>query len=216
MNLSVLIGTCDKYKSLWEPFQICFNRYWKHNTNNIFVTDTLDVPTYTETKFNTIKAQGNWGSRMLKGIESIKEDYIFFILEDYLFHYSYSEKQLNNYLELAKRHNIDRLQISPGKYETNLDESVHGLDKVFNNNRYSISMQPSIWKKEFLVEILLPNYSAWDFELKGSKALKNLNKNIFIDKNIPSVYFNAVRKGMRKSSGFSEFFKRENLKEFDL
>jgi len=211
MNLSVLIGTCDKYKSLWEPFQICFNKYWKPNTNNIFATDTLDVPIYTKTKFNTIKSQGSWGSRMLNGIQSIKEDYIFFILEDYLFHYSYSEKQLNTYLELAKHHNIDRLQIAPSGLQTYLNESVDGLNKFSNTSEYLISMQPSIWKKEFLIETLLPKYSPWDFELQGSKLLKNSNKNIFIDKSLPSVYFNAVRRGMKKSPGFNEFFKKENL-----
>lgn len=213
MNLGVLIGSCDSYSKLWEPFQICFDRYWKHSTTNVFVTDTLDVPQYTETKFETVKAEGSWGSRMLKGLDAIKEDYIFFILEDYLFNYTYSEEDINKYIELCIKHNIDRLQLAPSGYQTYLDEQVDGLNKFTPNSGYLVSMQPSIWKKEFIKKTLLPNYSPWDFELTGSRLLLNSDSNIFIDKNVPPVYFNAVRRGMNKSPGFNEFFERENLEK---
>ena len=213
MNLAVLIGSCDAYFPLWEPFQVCFNKYWSHKTNNVFVTETLDVPQYAETKFNIIKVKGNWGSRMLKGIDFIKEDYIFFILEDYLFNYEYSKEFLENSIRLCDKYNIDRLQISPSGHQTYQEEQVDGLNKFSPSSQYLISMQPSIWKKEFLYKTLLPECSPWDFELIGSQLISKLDNNIFIDKKIPSVYFNAVRRGMIKSPGFDQFFEKENLKK---
>lgn len=214
MNLTTLIGTCDSYSSLWEPFQITFNRYWKLNTENIFVGETVEVPHYTDTKFTTILSESEtWGARMRKGIESCKTDYIFFILEDYFFNYSYTEKQLQDYLEICDKHNIDRLQISPSGHQLYSEIEVDGVVQFSNNSEYLISMQPSIWRKSFLYEVLLPEYSPWDFEIEGSHKMLKEKSNIFIDKKVPSVYFNAVRKGKSKSPGWKEFFIQQNIVE---
>lgn len=61
-------------------------------------------------------------------------------------------------------------------------------------------MQPSIWRKEFLLITLLSTFSPWDFELKGTELLKNKESNIFIDKLVKNVYFHGVGKGFKKSS----------------
>ena len=213
MDLSVLIGSCDAYKELWEPFQICFNRNWKHHTKNIIVTDTLEVPVTTDTPLLTVKETGSWGKRMKKGLDSIASDYVLFLLEDYLLTYTYTEEQLENYIYICKKHNIDRLQISPSGHQLYSNIEVDGVTKFSNNSQYLISMQPSIWKKSFLYEILFSEYSPWDFEIQGSNKLLTQGYNIFIDKKVPSVYFNAVRKGKQKSPGWEEFFQQQGIKE---
>lgn len=215
-NLTVLIGTCDKYHKLWDNFQICFDRYWKFNTKNIFVSEKLEVPTITKTKFDTITFDGNskWGARMLRGVESCQTDYIYFILDDYFLNYEMSNSQLDNYLQQMKLHNMDRLQISPSGFQQYQSVDYTDFLKFKQNSSYLISMQPSIWNKRFLQKVLSETYSPWDFEIRGSALLKKSNHNIFIDKSMNSIYFNAVRKGFKKSSGWDEFKIKENLKDF--
>lgn len=213
MNLSVLIGTCDKYEPLWETFQICFNKYWTVDTQNVFVSETKEVPNFTSTKFSTILAEGDWGNRIIQGISEIKSDYIFFILDDYFFNYTYSKDVLERYVRFCTNNNIDRLQVSPSEYQIYTDFSIEGYTKFSPMSQYQISMQPSIWSKSFLLDALNPFYSPWDFEIKESTRLIGQSKNIFIDRSIPSPYFNAVRKGMKKSPGWNEFFAKENIKE---
>jgi hypothetical protein len=215
MNLSVIIGSCDSYQELWKPFQICFDKYWKHKTENIFITETQDVPIYTNTNFKTIRAAGEfWGERMLQGIENSKNDYILFLLEDYFLDYYYSSDQVSNWIVDCEFHNINRLQISPSGYQ--IYKEIDGMKYHQIDKNYLISLQPSIWKKSFLTKTLFPNYSPWDYEIKGSLALKNKENSVFIDKSVPKVYFNAVRKGKKKSEGWHEFFEKEGLDDFDL
>jgi len=216
-NLTVLIGSCDSYHRLWKPFQICFDRYWKHDTKNLFVTENDSVPGYTPTEFVTL-TPGNlsWGERMYKALDSIDTDYVFWILEDYFFDYTYTKEELENYLEFMKSHNVDRLQISPSGHQKYTDEVIKGFTKFADDSNYLISLQPSIWSVDFIKKVLDTEYSPWDFEIKGSNKLKNTVHNIFIDTNKGGVYFNAVRKGLKKSKGWDNFFKKENLDPISL
>jgi len=217
MNLSVLIGTCDKYSPLWENFSICFNRYWQIDTNNIFVGETKEVP-----NFKTILCDVNrpWGERMLTGIEECS-DYIFFILDDYFFHTSFTFDQINTYVQDANMFNINRLQIAPSSLQQYALDPLCPYNSIVDTSKYILSMQPSIWKKSFLKKVLLKEYSPWDFELTGSRVLHTLRDKqttckhrVYIDQNAPDCYFNAVRVGFKKSPRWEEFKNREQLKEF--
>ena len=43
---------------------------------------------------------------------------------------------------------------------------------------YSVSLQPSIWQKEFLLEILQKGENIWQTEIEGSKRIWESNKRI--------------------------------------
>ena len=223
-NLSVLIGTCDAYCPLWKNFSICFNRYWKHRTRNIFVGETISVPSYGDTKFETILCDKDrpWGERMLAGIE-MSSDYIFFIVEDFFLSYSYLKQQLDMYVEDMKLHKMNRLQISRGGPPGQNYVSVCNInyDRIADNSKYLISMQPSIWSREFLLRVLKPEYSPWDFEIEGSYQLRGKEKNTYIDRFYESfnVYFPAARSScygpdFRQEVGWEDFRKRHHLKDF--
>lgn len=213
MNLTVLIGSCDKYEPLWETFQISFDKYWNINTENLIVTETKQVPQYTETNIKTVAVTGKWGKRILKAIEEIDTDWIFFILEDYFFKYTYTEGQLIRYLQFCDKMKVDRLQIAPSKLQTYTTEVVDGYTKFARTSDYQVSIQPSIWSKSFIKQTLKPTYSPWDYELKGSAELKHENSQIYIDTKVPRVYFNALRKGMVKNTGWNDYFKQQKIKE---
>ena len=214
LDLSVLIASCDSslYSCMWKPFQICFDRYWKRDTDNIIVTEQEIVPQYTNTKFATC-APGvlPWGQRIIKGLEECSSDNVFFIMEDYLFFHTYSPEQMGRYLELVARHNIKRLQIAPSGHQTYTDEKTDGLTRFSDNSDYLVSMQPSIFNRQWLLDILEPSWTPWDFEIRGSRLLKYKHNKIYIDQSVPEVYFNAIRRGGKRSLGYKEFFEREGL-----
>lgn len=216
INLSTLIGSCDLYTPLLKPFQICFNKYWDINSKNIIITETIDVPNYTNTNFNIVKSTGNWGSRMLKGLDLIDTDYVFFILDDYFLQYKHPKNTIENYINLMEKHNLDRLQISPSGYQKYTNNVIENITEFSNQSNYLISLQPSIWRKEFIYKTLNPSYNPWEYELIGSKKLLNTDCKIYIDTNAPMMYWNAVRKGRKKSPGWDQFFKKENIKQPEI
>ena len=99
-----------------------------------------------------------------------------------------------------KKFEMDRLQLNPYDEKRELYSSDPHLcalkrdyQKINPNLKYSICMQPSLWDKNFILEVLKPNYSPWEFEILGSKYCKS--NNLFIDNSIKKhIYFNAARK----------------------
>lgn len=213
-KLTVLIGTCDKYEPLWENFTTCFNKYWQIDTRNIFVGETKPIP-----GFESVLPGLNlpWGQRMLEGIKECSE-YIFFLLDDYFLSDYWTEDLIKNYVKDIIKYNFNSLLISPSDFQTCLADLNSPYSNILDTSEYIISMQPTIWRKDYLQQVLLSHYSPWDFELTGSYVLNTQKTQetwkAYKDISAPSRYFNAVRKGFIKNPRWEEFKEKENLKDF--
>lgn len=220
-ELTVLIGTCDNYSFLWKNFSILFDRYWNFDTRNVFVGETKHVPQYTSTQFQTIACGKNlnWGEIMLEGINQCNTEKILLLLDDYFLRYSFSKTTILKYLKDFDVHKMDRLQISASGYQTYEYIDEVGYHKIRNSSDYLICTQPSIWRKSFLQKTILPEYSPWDYEIKGSRKIKGSNTKIFSDQSISKtatrmgseIYYNAINKG-KKTPKYYEFLSEHNLK----
>ena len=213
MNLSVLVATCDLYSKLWPNFLTCFNKYWEPSTNVLFVGETLVVPNYP-TYIPGLCIP--WGARMLGALENCAEN-VFFIFEDYYLAEKLHIERIQKYLDAVEKHNMNRLQISPldkGYNYQHYGEGISEYKEILTTGNYIISCQPSIWKREWLKKTIQPHYSPWDFEIVGSRKLVNQETRTYITEVKKPIYFNAVRRGFRKSKGWEEFRKREKLSDF--
>ncbi len=210
-KLSVLIGSCDSYSKYWNNFDILFKRYWKVNTNNIFVGETKPFsPSY----INVLPGTGlPWGERILAGLDKINTEYVVFLLEDYYLTEEINKTFLEKHVEILKQYNADKVMFDklypPNVYYlTQIESDLYKFDQF---SPYLNSVQPAIWKTEFLKIVLKPEYSPWEFELKGNDFTSKLIHTILLKARPSSVYFNLVRKGNILSSGWEEIFKKENL-----
>lgn len=211
MNLTVLVGTCDAYSSLWDNFTKCYKKYWPYDTNIIFAGETK-----THSEYNTCTPGANlpWGQRIKKALEHVETDYVFFLLEDYFLSYQYPEDQIKTWLLDMDRMGMFKLQISRSccqLYEGTNDRYL----KFHPQSDYLFSMQPSIWHKAWISKNMPDHFSPHEFEVSNSQKYKNKQTEVYIDASINfPVYFNAVRKGFVKSEGWEDFKNKENLENF--
>lgn len=211
-HLTTLVGSCDKYSGLWHVFQICFDKYWHIDTKNLVVTETKTVPNYTTTSFQTVNNESRvWGKRIKETVYQIDTPYTFFILEDYFLKFDLNEDKIIEWLKDMRRFNMNRLQISVSGHQKYIEQPNVAYHQIAPYSSYLISMQPSIWNTQYLYNVLDNSYSPWDFEIKGSRKLLKKEKRTFIDKRMPMIYFNAVRKGLRPTDGLYEFLKSEGI-----
>ena len=197
-KITVLVSSCDSYSVLWKNFEIFFKKNWHLDCEVILVSETIK-----NKSFKTITPGfGSWGFRNLVALEEVNTELVFWILDDYFLCDSFTEENLIRYIDDFFKLNMDRLQLSPKGFKNHvysfdypgLDPSPKFLYKKINNESdYLISMQPSIWRKSYITEVLKPEYSPWQFEIQGSKT--NNSNNIYWDESIKfHPYFNAVRK----------------------
>jgi hypothetical protein len=209
IDLSVLIGSCNEYNFLWKNFDVLFQKYWQLKTKNYFVTETInfDNPHYDVILAGMVP----WGQRILTALNEVKTKYVFFILEDYYLSESFTEENIINHIELLEKHQSDKIMFEILDSEYSLHSLGDGLYKFDVNSKYLNSIQPSIWRTDYLRKIINPNFTPWDFELVGNEYTKKINPNLLL-KSIPNrMYFNFIRRGGHLSSGYEDFLKKENL-----
>jgi hypothetical protein len=211
MNISVLIGTCDSYSPLWKNFDILFQRYWQLKTKNILVSETV---TFENELYQTITpGQKQWGERMLLGLDEIDTEYTFFILDDYYLTEPFTEEFIQNHISILEQYGAQKIMmdIDYGEPIYHLEHLQDDLYKFKNHSDYLNSVQPSIWKTDYLKTVLKPEYSPWNFEIEGNVYTQTLDPMILLKKRPDHMYFNFVRIGGRISEGWEDVYLKEGL-----
>jgi len=212
-NITVLIGSCDAYSPLWKNFDVLFQRYWQLSTKNILVSETkkIESPHYI-TITPGIKP---WGYRVLKGLEQVTTEYTFFILDDYYLTEPFTSALIDEHISILEMFEAVKIML-----DIDYKEPIYKLDHIKDNlykfnmkSDYLNSVQPAIWKTNYLKKVLQPEFSPWDFEVYGNEYTRSLNPLILLNARPVHMYFNLVRQGAGiLSPGWLELFKKENLK----
>jgi hypothetical protein len=212
-KLSVVIGTCDLYSPLWKNFDILYKKYWNVDTRNIFVGETN--PILYEGYENILPGNNlPWGYRMLQGINEVKTEYVCLLLEDYYFTEPITKEFIEEHISILEKHSAQKIMFDklypPDVYTLKqLEDDLFLFDR---NSQYLNSVQPAIWKTEYLKDILKPSYSPWNFEVEGNGYTSMLNPTVLLKARKESVYFNFSRIGGRISEGWEKVFEKEGLK----
>lgn len=211
MNLTVLIGSCDSYSPLWKNFDILFRRYWQLPTKNIIVSETelFDNEHYT----TLTPGFKPWGQRILEALQTVDTEYVFFILDDYYLTEPFSEEFMQAHIAILEEYNAVKIMpdIDYGEPIYRLDHIKDDLYSFRMDSDYLNSIQPAIWKVDYLKQVLKPEYSPWDFEIRGNDFTRTLNPIILLKARPTHMYFNFVRIGGRISDGWEELYIKENL-----
>lgn len=181
-SFAVFIDSFDGYSDVWNAFFEIFNRFWNDCVfPKYLVTNNLS---YLNRNVRTIKTgdEINWFIRTKKALESIEEEYILFMLEDYFLSRKINNNDFFKILDYMKKNDIYYYRLSPSNLKKQENKYIYNIPK---NQKYAISLQPAIWKRETLINIIdsMPNAkTAWDFEIYFTKKYhQNLPENEFID-----------------------------------
>lgn len=204
-NLAIVLHTMDKkpYSELWDSFIFYFDKYFDKNIvcKKYFLNEELDINYDGWTQIKT--GYGEWSDRLKRGLSQIDKEYVFYFQEDFwLFDYLKNDiveicykTLLDNDGDNIKIHKIDRSKAGIRL----INEHVSICDRNYD---YLISHQPSIWRKEFLIENLLDNENPWQNEINGSNRLRKKDFKIYYHY---KDYYNAVMiKGKLNSIGLQQ------------
>lgn len=164
-EFAIFIDSYDENVDVWSPFFAIFGAYWKNCKHNRYlVNNILDYDCENLKVINTGEERG-WFQMTIKGLEAVNEKYILFLLEDYGFSKNINSHDFEEIVEIMEKENIFYYRLTcPDHFSKN-----KSFIPVPENTSYPISLQPAIWNKGRLLEILneLASEGArtpWDFE----------------------------------------------------
>ncbi len=163
---------------------------------------------------------------IMAGIECAGTEYIMLWMDDYLLCDYIQNEDIAYYVEKARKHHAANLRLA---------ESPTIPSKVFEGDRelncytpgtaYSFSTQVGIWNVDFLKKNIKEDWSAWDFERKGSLEVKDYAYPLLAARNYTFPYEEGVRRGKWMDNGIRlcqrnnirlDFKKRKPMSSFEL
>lgn len=213
MNFSVLVGSCDKYSFLWDNFFTMYER----NTNfydypHFLVSESKNVPHQFFNFVNT--GEGSWSEMILSGLENVKTEYVFFILDDYFLTEYMNLKEIEFHIDFAKEMNANKVVVGEHslfyKYKNTHYYKGRNALKFDDYSNYLTTTQPAIWRVDFFKDLLDKKMNPWEFEIKKTREIHGLNNKIYLMLRENKIYFNAFNKG-KPCEGYDSFIDNNNL-----
>lgn len=165
-DMAITVVSFDKYSDIWDVFALCLNRFWKERDYTTYLITNEAHPVYEGIKIVKTGKEVSWSYRVRKALESIQEEYIMLLLEDYLISEDVSNGRVKKALKYMKDHNLDYLRIAPIPAIKNAKRSEFATP-ITPNMVYGVNLQAAIWKREYLLQILTEdNFSAWEIEAR--------------------------------------------------
>lgn len=199
-NMAIVVIGFDGYDDLWDDFFILFRRFWSECPYKVYLVNNEKKSEYEGVTVVNAGRDAEWSRKVQVALESVDEDYLCLMLEDFYIGKKVNTKVVEKALQLMVEDHIKYYKL---KTFSNINTAeyrdykyLHVLPK---NLEYGISLQPGIWKKSFLKEkVGTENYNAWKFECdciaeakKGGNAL--LEGCIYDDRNILEIQHGVVQ-----------------------
>ena len=165
LNTSVLIYSCDKYSDVWEPFFTLFFRYWECPFRVYIATESKKCFTPGIT---TINGLGTWTERMQNAVREIPTKYVIGMCEDMFFRRRVDEQTIRDCIKAMEEDET----IASFNFEKEYDWVMPGKCSNFGlkppGAHYRKTCQPTLWRRDILLELLDCNMSAWKWEMSGA------------------------------------------------
>ena len=191
-NVALIISTYDKSEDLWLPLEQSYNKFW----------NDISIPIYLSTNFKKFKSESfnslqikdevSWSDNLIKSLNKIDQKYVLLTFDDLFLTAKVDNKSIEDLMQIGIKNKYNYIQfyrsISSGK---TIDKM---LFKKNMETKYKNSTIWSFWKKSVLLNLLVKEETAWEFEIKGN--VRSFSIQDFYSTKINMIPFvNGVVKG---------------------
>ena len=218
-NFSVLIIGCKKHEQIAKRSFDLIDIFWKDIKGSItFCTDSIDEYQNNFSGGKIVEeTSGSYCERIKKGLEKINSDYVLLLLDDYFLTREVKNNNFERILEQIKLSNTMYCKLIGLPICFKKFKSVKGAHQIKKFTHYGVSLQPSIWKKDALLEALsyCTGSSAWEVETGFQKYQhENFAQCITFNVNYLKIK-NASLRG-QITPGVDRLLRNNNIEPLDM
>lgn len=167
MNFALLIVGYDGYADVWDSYFELLNRYWADRPKTYLATSVLK-PNYENVTVIAAGENSEWSTKARNALNQIKEDYVILLLEDFFTTRKIDNDKINSLIKTMEEYQLNFCRMLDQKKMKGkaLNDNKH-IMIIPKNDKYGLCLEPAIWKKDFLLELIGEgNYNPWIFEFK--------------------------------------------------
>jgi len=200
-SLPVLVISCDRYADLWRPFFELFWRRWPDCPGPVYLG--TNFAGYDDPRVRTLRigADVTWASGVLKMLDQIDAPYLIVMLEDFLLIEPVDTARIERLAGVAIAEALGCLRLYSIYPPATPVPGHPDLGSFEPADDWRITAQAAIWRVETLRRLLVPGFSAWDFEMIGSQMSEFMSDRIWGVMTPALVYDHGVEKGRWRPQG---------------
>jgi hypothetical protein len=202
-DVPVLVVSCDRYADLWYPFFQLFWRRWPDCAGPVYLGTNFEA--YNDPRVQTLRIGRDvaWAASLSTMLEQIKSDYVILMLEDFLLTQRVDNDRIKRLTAIASAEQLGCLRLYSIFPPATAVAHHPELGSFTPGEDWRITAQAAIWRVETLRKLLVPGFSAWDFELVGSLMSEFMPDQIWGVREPALVYDHAIEKGRWRPQGIA-------------
>lgn len=168
VDLTVFVGSCDRYSATWLPFCHGLQKYWPDCPWPLrFLTNYGDPPCGKALK---VGEEENWTDATRRGLEQVESGIVLYLMDDYWLTRSPDTKALSEFARILADGAAEYVLLFWNRRQD--EERVFAADPrlfvVAKSDRYRATLQPTLWRREVFLDLLEDGETPWQFEIRGS------------------------------------------------
>ena len=176
-EIPVILHSMDSYSRFWNPWYHLFNLHCKNHGPIIFLSEDKE-PDFINDVTHIKTGEGEWGERLLRALKQIDSELVFYMQEDF---WCVNDYELTDQLlEMFEKHGMDQLHIKENTPLISTKKITGNLYRFEQKSEYTQNHQFGLWRKDKLIENVLPNENPWENEVDGSKRLNQKPHNVYL------------------------------------
>jgi hypothetical protein len=189
LSCAVLVLSCDRYRDLWQPFFKLFRRYWPDCDLPVYLGAESASFAGVCTLHSPVKG---WSRSLEYYLQALDTRYVLLLLEDFFFDGAVRSADILQRLQELEALGGASLRLFPDPPPDYFDA---GLGVLHHNADYRVSLQASIWNREQLLSLVVPDESPWEFEWKGSVRSRAMAAGFYCVHEAAIHYRHVVERG---------------------
>jgi len=167
-DVSVLINSCDKYADVWPVFFALFWKYWPDCPYQVYLG--TNTRTWSDKRVQIIQVGPdlNWADTTIKMVEVIPSPYVLWFLEDFLIWEKVDTPAIESLVEEMKRLNANYLRLRNWPPTYGPVQGHPEIVQISPGAPYRCALEIAFWRREVLLDLLVPGETPWEMEKKGS------------------------------------------------
>lgn len=195
-KIAIYVSSYDGCSDLWNTFFNLFDTFWPTCDCPIYLVN--NEKNFEHKNVNVIHTgtEINWFHRTIESLESLENEYVLFLLEDYFLSKHINNEDIEEIVSFMCEKDVYYYMLSK-RADQPKEKIRYAVDAT---TRYAISLQPAIWNRKKLLEILyeINGQSPWDFEIYFSEKYKGKTgtiEGVYYDTRDILGYKNGVLRG---------------------
>lgn len=204
-RVPLLVVSCDAYRDLWRPLFELFFRRWPDCPHPVYLGSNFEV--YEDPRVHSLRIGSDlsWAANVVAMLDRLGSEHVLLFLEDFLLKEQVDSAKVSSLVRAAVAGRAGCVRLAPLPPPTPLPtRRVPGredLGVVEPGSPYRVSAQAAIWKTATLRKVLIPGFSAWEFEHLGTLLSNDITDEFWGPFEPAIVYDHGVEKGRWKAEG---------------